>query len=75
METIKINDKTFVIKKSNNPNKYAICKKCLFYHGNNYPNSEYYCLMTKCYDFDVIREVKPNLIQRIRLWFKKKINK
>ena len=68
METIVINKKTFLIKKSN-----RFCNKCLFYHNSKYPNPSYYCLMTKCYDFIVIREA--NVIDKIRMWFKKKIKK
>ena len=68
METIVINNKRFVIKKCND-----YCNKCLFYHGNNYPNSSNHCLKTRCADFIVIREV--NVIDRIRLWLKNKINK
>lgn len=73
METIVINNKRFVIKKCNNPHKDYLCNKCLFYHGSNYNNQSYYCVMTKCYDFIVIREV--NMIDKIRLWLKKKIKK
>lgn len=68
METIVINNKTFVIKKCND-----YCSKCLFYHNSDYPNPSYHCVMTKCYDFVVIREV--NVIDRIRLLLKKKIKK
>jgi hypothetical protein len=68
MDTIVIKDKRFVIKKGND-----YCGKCLFNHNSNYPNSGYHCIMTKCHDFIVIREV--NVIDRIRLWLKKKIKK
>lgn len=68
METIVINNKTFVIKKGKD-----FCHKCLFNYNNNYPNSGYYCVMTKCYNFVVIREA--NVIDKIRMWFKKKIKK
>ena len=68
METIVINNKRFVIKKCN-----KLCNKCLFYHDSDYPNPSYHCCMTRCYDFIVIREV--NVIDRIRMWFKKKIKK
>lgn len=67
METIVVNGKTFVIRKCN-----ECSDKCLF-HNNNYPRATYYCFMTKCYDFVVIREV--NVIDRIKIWFKKKIKK
>lgn len=73
MDTIVINNKRFVIKKWNYINTGNLCNKCLFNHNSNYPNPSYYCLMTKCYDFIVIREV--NVIDRIRLWLKKKIKK
>ncbi len=68
MDTIVIKDKTFVIKKCT-----AYCHKCLFYPSNNYPNPGPYCLRTRCYDFIVIREV--NVIDKIRIWLKKKIKK
>lgn len=68
MDTIVIDGKTFVIKKC-----ISNCDNCLFCHNNNYPNQSYYCVMTKCDDFIVIREV--NVIDKIRLWFKKKIKK
>ena len=68
METIVIRDKRFVIRRSND-----YCSKCLFRHDSNYPNPSYHCLMTQCYDFIVIREV--NVIDKIKLWFKKKIKK
>lgn len=66
METIVINKKTFVIRKGD-----YYCNKCLFYHDSKYPNPSYHCVMTRCYDFIVIREV--NVIDKIRLWLKKKI--
>lgn len=68
MDTIVIDNKRFVIKKCN-----RICNKCLFYRDSNYINPSYYCAMTKCYDFVVIREV--NVIDRMKMWFKKKIKK
>lgn len=68
METIVINGKRFVIKKCN-----RVCNKCLFYHNSSYTNPTYYCVMTPCFDFIVIREV--NVIDKIRMWFKKKIKK
>ena len=73
METIEINNKRFVIRKINNPNKYNLCNECLFHYNSSYPHQTYYCVMTKCYDFIVIREV--NMIDKIRLLFKKKIKK
>lgn len=66
METIVINDKTFVIKECH---KY--CNDCLFNHNSNYPNKEQFCLTIKCYNFIVIREV--NLIDKIILWLKRKM--
>ncbi len=69
MDTIKLEDKEYVIKKT----KYFLCNKCLFHYNSGYPNAEYCCLMTKCYDFIVIREV--NAKDKIRMWLKKKINK
>lgn len=68
MDTIVVNGKTFVVKKGND-----FCHKCLFCHGNDYPNQSSYCLKTKCNDFVVIREA--NVIDRIRMWLKKKIKK
>ena len=65
MDTIKLQGKEYVINKTNR----FLCNKCLFYHGNGYPNAECCCLMTKCYDFIVIREV--NVIDRIIIWLKK----
>lgn len=72
METIVINNKRFVIKKCN-PRKYNLCNKCLFYHNSNYHNPSYYCAVTKCYDFIVIREV--NVIDKIKIWFKNMIKR
>lgn len=71
MDTIVINNKTFVIKKC-----HESCDKCLFYHNSNYPSYphyNYFCVKTKCYNFIVIREV--NVIDKIKMWFKKKIKK
>lgn len=71
METIVINDKTFVIRKGND-----LCNKCLFYRNSKYPNAHRYCLKTKCIGFItfiIIREA--NIIDKIRLWLKKKIKK
>lgn len=68
METIVINNKTFVISEHNDS-----CHKCLFSHYNNYPNSGSYCCKTKSADFIVIREA--NVIDKTRMLFKKKINK
>ena len=68
METIVINDKIFVVKEC-----HKLCSDCLFNHNNNYPNKERFCISTKCYNFIVIREA--NVIDRIRMWFKKKIKK
>ena len=71
METIVINGKRFVIRKfKNHHNNYNLCNKCLFYHNSKYHNPSYHCVMTKCYDFIVIREV--NVIDKIKMWFKKK---
>lgn len=68
MDTIVIDSKRFVIRKYDN---YMCCHKCLFYFRNNYPNSRHYCRKTKCDCFIVIREV--NVIDKIRIWLKKKI--
>jgi len=73
MNTIVIDNKEFVIRRFNNPHKDNVCHKCLFYHNSNYSNPSYYCVSTKCYDFIVIREV--NVIDKIRMWFQKKIKK
>lgn len=65
MDTIVVNDKTFVVKECNER-----CDKCLF-HSNKYPSL--YCVKTRCAQFIVIREV--NVIDKIRMWLKKKIKK
>jgi len=68
METIKVNNKTFVIKKCKD-----CCSKCLFNCGSKYPDNYCYCLQTFCSGFIVIREA--NVIDKIKTWLKKKIKK
>lgn len=68
MDTIVVNGKTFVIKKGNDD-----CDKCLFHYSKKYSNGRHYCRKTKCDDCIVIREA--NVIDKIRMLFKKKIKK
>ena len=72
MDTIKVNGKIFIIDKGDDWNN---CNKCIFNHKNNNNNKKYpyYCIKTPCTKFIVIREVK--FFERIKLWFKKKMNK
>lgn len=66
MDTIVINDKRFVIEKCN-----KCCDECLFNINGDYP--PHYCVRTRCFNFIVIREV--NVIDKIKMWLKKKIKK